>query len=516
MRVENSLKNIYISLLSQIVIVLLGFLSRKVFLDNLGADYLGVNGLLTNILSMLSLVEGGIGTSIVYNLYKPLAKNDKEKVSALVQLYKKLYFYIACGVSIISICLYPITRSITKNSSNIKFIWIIYSLFVIKNIISYFNAHKWSLITADQKGYVIAKYNLFFTIITTVCKIIVLKITQNYILYLMIELIIFIIQNIWNGKIVNEMYPYIKIKKKYNIDKETTENIKTNVKALFLHNIGSFCVLGTDNLLIGRFIGVISVGLYSNYNMIISQVHNLISPILNGIGASVGNLLAIEEKEKSYFVFNTVYLVNFWMYSVATIFLFNLLEPFINWWLGSGLLLDRLTFIVLLINFYLTGLRSCVLTFKNKSGIFKEDKYMTLVVAFINLTASIILVQYMGIAGVFIGTTISTISIPLWNQPKLLYNIVFQKSIWIYLKKYLLYVLVTLFAGTITTYLCNKIDLDLIFLSLVIKGIISIVIPSIIYTVIFFKTDEFKYLFKLLKTNIDDKIIKKLNMEKIN
>ena len=136
MRVENSLKNIYISLLSQIVIVLLGFLSRKVFLDNLGADYLGVNGLLTNILSMLSLVEGGIGTSIVYNLYKPLAKNDKEKVSALVQLYKKLYFYIACGVSIISICLYPITRSITKNSSNIKFIWIIYSLFVIKNIIS--------------------------------------------------------------------------------------------------------------------------------------------------------------------------------------------------------------------------------------------------------------------------------------------------------------------------------------------------------------------------------------------
>ena len=162
MRTESSLKNMYIGIITQIIITLLGFISRKVFISGLGTEYLGINGLLTNVLSMLSLVEGGIGTSIVYNLYKPLADNDTEKVTALVQLYKKLYGLLAILVAILSLMLYPFLGSLMKGGTSGKYITVVYFIFVIKNIISYLNAHKWSLINADQKGYVLARINLIF------------------------------------------------------------------------------------------------------------------------------------------------------------------------------------------------------------------------------------------------------------------------------------------------------------------------------------------------------------------
>ena len=500
MRINNSIKNISTSILSQVIVVLLGFLSRKVFLDNLGTEYLGINGLLTNVLSMLSLVEGGIGTSIIYNLYKPLAENDIEKTTALVQLYNKLYSILAVVIFILSIIMYVFLSNFIKGGTTVPFVGIVYFIFVLKNIVSYLNAHKWSLINADQKGYVIAKYNLIFNVITTIAKIIILQITKSYILFLLIELAIFIIQNLYNGKIVNERYSYIKTKKKYKVDEQTRENLIMNVKAIFLHNIGSYCVFGTDNLLISSFVGLTTVGIYSNYTMITSQLASLLTPILNGIGASVGNLIATESKEKSYQIFNITYLINFWIYSFSVIFLYNLLEPFINWWLGEGLLLDRLAFIFILINFYLTGLRGVINTFKSKAGIFTHDKYIPIIESIINLCTSIVLVKYFGLAGIFMGTTISTISIPLWTQSKLVYNKVFNKSVLDYFKKYIFYMILTLVTGFFTTSICNLLILDKGFMSLVLKGVICVVTVNLTYLLIFYKTDEFKYILNILKT----------------
>ena len=497
MRTKNSIKNIYISILTQIIITLLGFVSRKVFLDSLGTEYLGVNGLLSNVLSMLSLVEGGIGTSIVYNLYKPLAENDEPRIIALVQLYKRLYGILAIVIFGLSLTLYPFLGILIKDGSTISSINIIYFIFVFKNMISYLNAHKWSLINADQKGYILAKYNLIFSVVTTISKIIVLLITNNYILFLLIEAAIFIIQNLWNGKVVNERYSYIRTKKKYIVEKDVKNNLITNVKALFLHNIGSYCVFGTDNILISAFISVKAVGLYSNYTMIISQLSSLLTPILGGIGASVGNLIATESKEKSYEVFNVTYFVNFWIYSVCVIFLYNLLEPFIEWWLGSGLLLDKLTFLTVLINFYISGMRNSIITFKSKAGIFDNDKYVPLIESAINLGSSILLVRYFGLAGIFMGTTISTIVLPLWIQAKLVYNNVFDKSVVEYFRKYFLYIGITIITGVITTCICNIITING-FIGLIIKGGVCVIVPNLILILIFYKTVEFKYILNII------------------
>ncbi|MGL4570218.1 MAG: lipopolysaccharide biosynthesis protein [Clostridium sp.] len=512
MRVKNSLKNIYMSIITQVVIILLGFVSRKIFIDSLGTEYLGVNGLLTNLLSMLSLVEGGIGTSIVYNLYKPLAEGDKDKVISLVQLYKKLYALLAIIIFTLSLIIYPFLNVLMKDSSEVKFIGVVYFIFVFKNIISYLNAHKWSLINADQKGFVLAKYSLIFNVVTTISKITILIVTGNYILYLLIEASIFTLENIYNGKIVNRLYPYIKTKEKYAIDKGTKNNIVKNVKALFFHNIGTWCVFGTDNILISSFISISTVGIYSNYTMIVSQITALLGPIMSSIGASVGNLIATESEEKNYKIFKITYLVNFWIYSFAAIFLYNLLEPFINWWLGDGLLLDSGTFLVILINFYLTGLRSSVLMFKYKAGIFVNDKYVPLIESAINLIVSLILVKYMGLVGIFIGTTVSTISIPLWTQTNIVYKHVFKRSPKEYYSKYVLFVFITFITGTITSFVCSLIQ-DGTFISLILKGIVCVVITNLIYILLFYKTEEFKYLYNILSDLINTKFRKFLGVK---
>lgn len=515
MRTKHSLKNIYTSLFTQVVIVFLGFLSRKVFIDNLGANYLGVNGLLTNVLSIMALVESGIGISIVYNLYKPLADDDRPKIIALVQLYKKAYGVLALIIFCISLALFPLLGHLMKEGASISNLSIIYFLFVAKNIVSYLNAHKWSLINADQKGYVIARVSLIFQVTTIVGRILVLIFTQNYILYLILELFLYTLQSIINGKIVNKRYSYIKTKEKYKIDSSIKEKLVKNVKAMFLHNIGGYLVFGTDNILISSFISVATVGLYSNYTMITQQLSALVKPILGGVGASVGNLIATESPEKNYFIFKVSFLVNFWIYSLSIIFLYNLLEPFLSWWLGRQYLLDHFTFIFILINFYLDGMRTSIATFKNKAGLFVQDKYAPVIEGIINLISSLIFIKLFGLVGVFMGTTLSTIATVLWTQPFIVYKNLFKKSVIEYFVKYSYYAALTFLGCIVASYICNQFVSNISFISLIIRGLISLIVPNLIFIIIFFKSKEFGYIRELLRNILYGFLQKKVARNKV-
>lgn len=505
MRTQNSIKNIGMSILSQVVITLLGFISRKVFIDSLGIDYLGVNALLINVLSMMALVEGGIGLSITYSLYKPLADHDRNKIIALVQLYRKTYRILALIILVISLCIYPLLGHFIKDAGQIPNLTLIYFLFVFKNMVSYFNAHKWSLIQADQKGYLLARLDLIFQVVVTFIKIGVLLATHNYILYLVIELIVLVIQTIVNGKMVDRRYPYIKTSVKHDIDKSTKDHIILNIKALFLHNLGSYLVFGTDSLLISSFISLAVVGFYSNYTMLLGQLSGIVSPLLSGIGASIGNLIATESKEKNYAIFKVTYLVNFWLFSVIIIFLYNVLEPFIDWWLGQGFLLDYWTYIFILVNFYLTGMRTSIATFKTRAGLFVQDKYVPLLEGGLNIVASLILVRYFDLAGIFMGTTISTLITVFWTQPFIVYKHIFKKSVGLYFTKYVVYAGITIMTCLLTSYLCQAIIVDKGILSIFVKGILCISIPSVIYVILFYKTKEFQYLLHVLLQNVSSK-----------
>ena len=272
----------------------------------------------------------------------------------------------------------------------------------------------------------------------------------------------------------------------------------TNVKAIFWHNVGKYCVFGTDNLLISSLINIQTVGLYSNYTMIIGQLSTLVGPILGGINASVGNLVATEHEDKSYEVFKVVYLINFWMYAWCAIFLYNLLEPFIDWWIGPGFLLDDFTFIVILINFYISGVRTSIGIFKDKAGIFADDQYVPILESIVNLVSSFILAKQFGLVGIFLGTTISSLLFPVWIQPRLVYKKLFKKPVRYYFMTYIFYATMTIIIGVVTTIICNILVTDGTFIALVMKGIICLTVPNAILIPIFYNRPEFLIIRKII------------------
>ena len=517
MRVKNSIINIMTGLGSQIIITLLSFISRTVFITYLGVEYLGINGLFTNVLGMLSLAEAGIGSAIIYNLYKPVAENNIEKINMLMNFYKKTYRIIALVVFLLGLSLLPFLDHFT-NGTEVENINLIYFLFLFNTAASYLFSHKVSFLNVCQKGYIVTGVYSISSIIATFIKIGILYFTSNYILYIAIDIVITITTSIILSLLVNKMYPFIKNKVSNKLDDETKSNIVKNVKALVLHNIGGYAVFGTDNLIIASFVSVTAVGLYSNYYMLINICRTFINQFFDNITHSIGNLVAVESDDKIYSVFKVTMFFNFWIYSFFSILLYIIIEPFITLWLGSEFIMSKGLIIILMINFYVSGMRRSISTIKTTSGIFHEDRYAPFVEAAVNLVASIVLVQYFGIVGVFIGTLISTLVVPFWVAPYLVYKKVFKRSVSSYFLKYFFYVAIGLVTCFLTSLICNTL-LDDRFISVLLRGIICLIVPNLIYIGIFYKTDEFKFLFEIIKMMVEGllarfKMNKKVSIDK--
>ena len=311
MRTTYALKNMLSSLGSHFVSMLLGFISQAIFVRTLGTEYLGLNGLFSNIVSMLAVVELGIGSAIVYNLYKPIAEDDRQQIKILMKFYKICYRVIAVIVFIIGIIIIPFLPKIVGEVNIDENIVIIYLLFLLDTILSYLFTYKRTIIIANQRNYYIniihtATYT-FFTII----QIVVTIYLKNFYAYLIIKVISRFIENIIISHFANKLYPFIKEKEDKKMPKEVLDDIIKKVKALFVHKISSFLVSGTDNIIISTFLGVTTVGYYSNYSMVINALTILISQIFAGLTASIGNLLVKENNNKIYEVFKKIYFINF-------------------------------------------------------------------------------------------------------------------------------------------------------------------------------------------------------------
>lgn len=507
-RINSSVKNLIYAFIGQAVGVAINFFARIVFLKILTTEYLGLNGLFSNILSMLSLMELGVGSAMTFSLYKPLATKDKEKVKSLMSLYRKAYITIGILILIIGIAITPLLPYFIEEMPNIsENINIIYILFVVNTAISYFYSYKRSLINSDQKRYIATMYRYGFYFFLNIAQIIVLLVTKNYIWYLLTQIIFTFMENVAISKKADKMYPYLKEKNINKLEKKDTDKIKKNVTAMVGHKIGGIVVNGTDNILLSKFVGLIPVGIYSNYYLIINALNMILGQIFISITASVGNLVAIESKEKTYDIFKKTFFLNFWIYGFSSICLMTLFNDFITIWLGSEYLFSIDIVIILVINFYVTGMRKAVLTFRDATGLYWEDRYKPLVESVVNLIASIILVKILGTVGVFIGTFISTMTTCFWVEPYILYKYEFGLNIKAYLKKYAKYIVFVIATGIITILLCNAIAVSGI-LGFIIKAIICIIVINIIFFILTYKTEEFKYFKNIVVSFIKQKIVR--------
>ncbi|MFJ7974844.1 lipopolysaccharide biosynthesis protein [Peribacillus sp. NPDC096379] len=497
-RIKNTIRNTTYGISGQILTYVFTFMYRTVFINTLGVTYLGINGVFTNLLSILSLAELGIGAAITFSLYKPLAEGNKNQIKALMTFYANTYKVIALLITILGISIAPFIEYFIKEESIIPSLTLIYFLILADSAVSYFFAYKRSLIIADQRGYINTINVNSFAIIRNLLQIAVLLITKEFIYTLVIQIVCTLASNISISLKVNKLYPYLKSGSKVKLGKDYKTDLFKKLRAMSYHNIGSVVVLGTDNLLISSLVGVYWVGLYSNYLMIMAIIRNIIGQFYNSIIASIGNLTASDDVDKSYNIFKKLFFLNYWIYSFVSICLLTLYNPFISLWIGEKYILDQLIVIVIVINFYLSGMRQNVLAYRNALGLYWNDRYKPIAEATINLVASLVLIKQFGLIGVFLGTTISLITTSFWVEPYILFKHYFKKRVRFYFAKYIVRFIFTLIMATLMQLLSNTIYQNT-WGSFILLTILCITIFNFIFLLVYIRSGELKYLFFIFK-----------------
>ena len=505
-RTKNTARNIMWGYIGTVISMAIQFISRTVFIYTIGVSYLGINGLFTSVLGMLSLSELGIGTAINYNLYKPVAERDFEKIKSLMQLYKKAYRIIAIVIAGIGIVLIPFLPYLVKMDEYIPNLTLYYLIFLFNTVSSYFVSYKYGLVNADQKGYIVNNINSIFTIIMTIIQMIVLIVFGNYTVYLLTQAMVQLIQKIVAGIYINRRYPYLRDKNASPLPKKEREYIKKNVIALMVHKIGEMSIHQTDSIIISAFISTTLVGMVSNYNLIITSVSTFVLIIFNSVTASVGNLIAKESLDRQEEIFDIYNFIGFWLYGLIFVCYFILFQPFIQLWIGSQNKIGDIALILVILNQYLVGQRLTVNNMKTAAGIFNEDKYISLIQGAINLIVSLTLVQNLGLVGVYIGTVVSGLFANI-TRPIIVYREMFHKSAKIYFIKSIKYLLSVLSVAFLLKMIVINIVSDITWGIFVLLCVTSAIVPNVMFWILFHNSIEFKGLLIRLERLIPSKLL---------
>lgn len=493
-RTKNSIQNITTSVLGTIVCDGIDFIVRTVFIWYLGKEYLGLNGLFNNILTLLSITELGIGTSIVYNLYKPIAENDIEKIKSYMKLYKTCYTLISLFIGIVGLCLIPFLDYFMAEKPNIpESCIIIYLFFLTNTCVSYLFTYKRSLIIANQKLSIVNIYTMKIRFYSSLIQIIVLILFANYLLYLTIMVICTIATNIIISNKCNALYPYIK-GTAIPLKKNEIKSMFKDVKAMFLYRFCDNFMSGTDSLFISKFINIAVVGLYSNYTVITNTIRNIMTKIFDSITASIGNLNAtanIEKKREIFFIHN---FAAFWLNAFSSIAIYCLLPSFIKIWIGASYLLPDNTFIPIIILFYLVGILIPVSQYRYATGLFRYGQIRAILMPFFNIAFSYLLVLKYGLAGIFWGTIIARIITQVWFDPLIVFKYSLGSGLVRFYKKNIFYIIVALIAGILTYKFIQIVELNSSILNFIIKSIICILVPNLFFYIVFYKTKEFQFI----------------------
>lgn len=501
MRTDKSIKNAIVAIISNIVLIIVGFISQAVFKNCLGKDYLGLNGLFTSIVSMLSIVDLGLGTAIIYHLYKPVAENDIDKICALMRFYRVSYRVIAIIIICLGSLMMPFLRFFAETELDIN-IYYIFGLFVIESAFSYLLSYKRSILYANQENYIVNVIHIGYILSMNVFQIVILIKTRNYILYLWLRVIFRMIENVAVTIIANRRYPYINNTQNHKIDFETKNDIIVKVKGLFIHKIGSYLVLGTDNIIIKLFINLKVVGFYSSYTMITSGIKNLFAQVFYSITASVGNLL-VYDKERAYSVYKDMLFINFWLSGFCSISFYIISKPFVTLWLGNDFVLSKYVVFAIMINLYFDTYGYTIGAFKSAAGIFHEDRWVPAIQAIVNILISIIMVHYWGLAGVIIGTILSQMVLYLYSYPKFVYIKLFNRKNMSYYFETIKYFLLFVVVFGISYCISELIMINSVFITLIINLLTCIIIPNTLIYLIFRKTDEYKFFETIVKKRLN-------------
>lgn len=508
-RTSYSFINIFVGIGGYILNTILGFVCRIFFVRALPAEYLGINGLLSNVLYMLSLAELGIGTAIIFALYKPLAEDDTEKIAALMQFYGKAYRIIGFVVAGIGIVLIPFLNFIVGDTSGIEEnFYLIYGIYLFNTCLTYFFSYRSSLFIAAQRSYVQQGLSYAIAIGQSIFQIGYLILFKEYLGYLIIQSIGTFLFNILISVWARKDYPYIVKKDIKPLGKTEKKSLFKNIKALTVTKVAGMLVNGTDNIIITYFSGLITVGAASNYTLLSGTISSITNQMFGGLTASVGNLNAIENEEKRYRFFKILQLANFFVYGWAAIGITFISSDIVRVVFGESYVLDDSIPFVLALNFYLVTMQNSVEMYKSTLGLFKYGQYLLIGTAIVNTACSLLLGSVWGLFGIYLATAIARVSTNAWYIPYAIFKHGLKKSPTEYFKLYFKYLLIISFVGGLCYIVCVNLHFS-VWLNLILKIFICSILFVVIFIAIFHKSEEYKYLKNTMLTFFI-KIFKKL------
>lgn len=500
-RVSNVKRNIFWNNVGNVISLILSVVSKSVFIYYLGMEYLGINGLFTNVLGLLAFSELGIGSAMNFSLYKPIAENNREKIKSLLHLYKIAYRGVAVVVTLIGLMLIPVLPVLLNTDQQYDNLYVYYLIYLFNTVTSYFVTYKYAYITALQKEYVITNLNTIFKFVIQFVQILVLILGHNFIVYLLTQSALQLIQKIVTVLYLNKNYTILIEKNIEPLDKKTKDEIKVNIKALIFHKIGEASVHQTDNILISMFINTVTVGLISNYMMLNSAVSTFANSIFNSFTASIGNFLATEKKESQEELLDLYNFIGFWIFGFITVSFISLIQSLFVLWgniLHKDMLVDNITVLLFFVNVYLGGQCLTIGNYKAAAGIFEADKWCALVQAIVNLIVSIVCGALFGLPGIYVGTIVQRCVAVVW-KPIIVYRIQFNKSSVGYFRKFAKYCFTVGVACCVNIAMLNFLFAKLTIIVFVTKCMITGVVTNLIFYFFHFRDAEFKKVVNIIK-----------------
>lgn len=434
-RTWNSIRNSTVAVLLQFISLLVGFFSRKIFLDYLGTEVLGLNTTAASLLNFLNIAELGVGAAISVTLYKPIFQEDRQTIREIVALqgwlYRKIAWFIIMG-SCVLMCFFP--RIFSKMELPMWYAYATYAVLLFSSLLSYFVNYKQILLSADQKEYKIQFCFKLVLIFKLVAQALAVKFLSNpYIWWLVLEVLFAIVASLFLNRVIYKDYPYLKESVESPGElRHKFPDVVTKVKQMFFHKIGGFVLGQTTPLIIYAYASLTLVALYGNYMIITNNLNNLLVAMFAGLGGSVGNMIAEGNRPLILKVFKELFSSRFLAVMVCSICIWLLADPFISVWLGSEYLLDRTTLLLIIVIFFLGAMRTVVDTFLNAYGMF-WDIWAPMVESLLNLGFSIALGHYFGLHGILCGVIISQLLIIYTWRPYFLFAKGMKESLWIYI-----------------------------------------------------------------------------------
>ena len=490
-RAANAGRNVVFGVLMKAYQILMPFVMRTCMIYFLGVEYLGLNGLFASVLQFLNLAELGVGSAMVYSMYKPIAEGDNRTICALLALYRRFYRIIGIVVLVLGLALVPfLPHLIHGNIPSDLSLTALYGLYLGGTVISYWLfAYKSSLLQAEQRSDVVSKVGIGVNTAMYIAQLLIIIVAKNYYGYVIAYVVSLLLTNVVSAICASKLYPHIKPAGRLTNEEE--RDIGQRIRDLFTAKLGGVLLNSAPTVIVSAFLGLTILAVYQNYLFVVQSVTSLIGVVFTACLASIGNSIVTESVEKNYQDLRVFTLMMMWIIGFCTCCILCLTQPFMELWVGKDLMLEFSAVVSFSCYFLVFNATVLLTTFKDAAGIWHQDRFRPLVTSLLSVVLSLLLIGWFGVYGVIVSTPIAQALVALpWVLHNLFTYLFKREMLLSYLREFFYLLLVSIAACLLSWLVCSAVSFDPL-LSFMVKLLICLFVFNAVYIVLTIRLREF-------------------------